>query len=77
MFHVYEKLPSDLMTGPGYYLPNVPYVMYFTSEGYAIRGTYWHHNFGRPMSHGCVNLPTPAAQWMYNSAPMGTTVWIH
>ncbi|CCF86273.1 L,D-transpeptidase [Nitrolancea hollandica] len=77
VFHVDRKLRSDLMTGPGYYLPNVPYVMYFYTGGYAIHGTYWHHNFGHPMSHGCVNLPTPAAEWMYNWAPMGTTVWIH
>ena len=64
------------MTGPGYYLPNVPYVMYFLAGATRHTGTYWHHNFGHPMSHGCVNLPTPAAQWMYNWASMGTTVWI-
>ena len=43
--------------GYDYYLPNVPYVMYFY-QGYALHGTYWHSNFGRPMSHGCVNLET-------------------
>ena len=45
------------MSGPGYYLPGVPYVMYFY-QGYGLHGTYWHDNFGQPMSHGCVNLPT-------------------
>ncbi len=77
VFNVNRKLRYDLMTGPGYYYPNVPYVMYFYTGGYAIHGTYWHHNFGHPMSHGCVNLPTPAAEWVYNWAPLGTTVWIH
>lgn len=46
------------MTGPGYDLPNVPYTMYFY-QGYGLHGTYWHNNFGTPMSHGCVNMPTP------------------
>ncbi|MEI7555330.1 LysM peptidoglycan-binding domain-containing protein [Candidatus Chlorohelix sp.] len=79
-FQVYVKYQSQLMTGGGgssyYYLPNVPYVMYFY-QAYAIHGTYWHNNFGHPMSHGCVNLPTPASQWIYNWAPMGTQVNIH
>jgi lipoprotein-anchoring transpeptidase ErfK/SrfK len=42
-----------------------------------LHGTYWHHNFGQPMSHGCVNLPTDAAQWIYDWAPIGTTIQIH
>ena len=75
-YNIYVKYNSQLMTGPGYYLPNVPYVMYFY-EAYAIHGTYWHNNFGHPMSHGCVNLPTPAAQWMYSWASIGTPVKIH
>jgi lipoprotein-anchoring transpeptidase ErfK/SrfK len=75
-YHIYVKYLSQLMTGPGYYLPNVPYVMYFY-QGYGIHGTYWHHNFGHPMSHGCVNAPTPDAQWLYNWAPVGTLVNVH
>lgn len=75
-FRIYVKYRSAPMSGPGYYLPNVPYVMYFY-RGYSIHGTYWHSNFGRPMSHGCVNLPTPEAEWFYNWAPVGTLVRIH
>ncbi|HFC08297.1 MAG TPA: murein L,D-transpeptidase [Chloroflexi bacterium] len=75
-YHIYVKYVSTLMTGPGYYLPNVPYTMYFY-RGYGIHGTYWHHNFGVPMSHGCVNMRTPDAQWLFNWAPLGTTVHIH
>lgn len=81
-FQITAKLRYDDMTGGTagtsdyYYLPDVPYVMYFY-DGYAIHGTYWHHNFGHVMSHGCVNLPTDAAGWMYNWAPYGTVVWIH
>lgn len=72
-FAIYVKYRSAGMTGPGYNLPNVPYVMYFY-RGYGLHGTYWHNNFGQPMSHGCVNFRTSDAQWLYNWAPVGTTV---
>ncbi len=75
-YHIYVKYPAQTMSGPGYYLPNVPYVMYFY-EGYGIHGTYWHNNFGHPMSHGCVNAPTPDAAWLYNWAEVGTLVNVH
>jgi lipoprotein-anchoring transpeptidase ErfK/SrfK len=64
------------MAGPGYYLPDVPYTMYFY-RGYGIHGTYWHSNFGTPMSHGCVNMQTDEAGWMFNWASVGTLVNVH
>ncbi len=82
-FHIFEKLRYDEMIGgtkgtPDYYdLKNVPWTMYFRAGGYALHGTYWHHNFGYPMSHGCVNMTIDGAAWVYQWAPMGTTVWIH
>lgn len=58
----------------GFYdLPNVPNVMYFY-QGYSIHGAYWHNNFGYQMSHGCVNAPLAAAEWLYNWASIGTPV---
>lgn len=72
-FWIYLKLRAQTMTGPGYRLPHVPYVMYFY-QGYALHGTYWHNNFGQPMSHGCVNLPTPMAEQLYQWADLGTPV---
>jgi lipoprotein-anchoring transpeptidase ErfK/SrfK len=75
-FKIYVKYKAASMSGPGYYLPNVPYVMYFY-RGYGLHGTYWHSNFGQPMSHGCVNLPTPQAEWLYNWASVGTPVVVH
>lgn len=82
IFHIQYKLRYDDMRGvtPGvgpYYLPDVPYVMYFYTGGYAIHGTYWHANFGYPMSNGCVNMRTADAAWLYNWAPNGTPIWIH
>jgi LysM repeat protein len=75
-FKIYTKLVSTRMTGPGYDLPKVPYTMYFY-RGYAIHGTYWHNNFGRPMSHGCVNMRTSDAAWLFNWARIGTPVVTH
>lgn len=72
-YKVYLKYESQTMSGPGYNLPGVPYVMYFY-KGYSLHGTYWHSNFGTPMSHGCVNMYTPDAQWLWNWAPIGTPV---
>jgi lipoprotein-anchoring transpeptidase ErfK/SrfK len=76
LFHVQSRMRYDDMSGPGYYLPDVPYVMYFY-KGYGLHGTYWHANFGHPMSHGCVNLPTEEARWLYYWAAVGTPVNIH
>ena len=75
-FQIQRKYVSVAMSGPGYYLPGVPYSMFFYA-GYAIHGTYWHSNFGTPMSHGCINLPTSEAAWLYSFAPIGTLVYIH
>ncbi len=75
-YYIYAKYASAPMSGPGYYLPDVPYIMYFY-RGYSLHGTYWHNNFGTPMSHGCVNLSTPDAEWLFNWADTGTPVVTH
>jgi lipoprotein-anchoring transpeptidase ErfK/SrfK len=75
-YNVYIKLRYTDMAGPGYYLPNVPYTMYFY-KGYGVHGTYWHNNFGTPMSHGCVNLSIPDSEWLFNFASVGTVVNVH
>jgi lipoprotein-anchoring transpeptidase ErfK/SrfK len=75
-FQIWNKTRIQDMSGPGYYLPDVPYVMYFYKD-YGIHGTYWHNNFGTPMSHGCVNLTIPDSEWLYNWAYVGMTVRVH
>jgi len=75
-YRIYVKYRYTDMSGPGYYLPNVPYTMYFYL-GYGIHGTYWHNNFGTPMSHGCINMRTPDAEWLFYWASVGTVVNIH
>lgn len=75
-FPIYEKHRKANMWGPGYFFPDVPYTMYF-HKGYGIHGTYWHNNFGTPMSHGCVNMSIPDAEWLYSWALIGTSVKVH
>jgi len=75
-YKIWIKLRSSDMSGPDYYLPDVPYIMYFFKD-YGIHGTYWHNNFGTPMSHGCVNMRIPDAEWLYNFAYEGTVVNVH
>jgi hypothetical protein len=83
-YSVFAKVSAQRMTnGPTappedfYDLPNVPWVSYFRQGGYTIHGTYWHSNFGHPMSHGCVNMTTPGAKWIFDWVGYGTPVWIH
>ena len=70
-FLTYHKGPSVHMTNQGdsvnhiYNLPGVPWCSFFTSYGNAFHGTYWHNDYGRPRSHGCVNLRSEDAKWLY------------
>ena len=75
-FRIWIKLRTDDMSGPGYYIEDVPYVMYFY-QGYGLHDVTWHGNFGHPMSHGCANLPTEEAEWLFGFADIGTLVNVH
>jgi hypothetical protein len=75
-FRIWAKLVATDMSGPGYSLEDVPYTMYFY-QGYGLHGTFWHNNFGTPMSHGCVNLRTPDAGWLFDFVSEGTLVNVH
>jgi lipoprotein-anchoring transpeptidase ErfK/SrfK len=75
-YNIYVKVPMQDMSGPGYYLSDVPWVMFFYDD-YGFHGTYWHNNFGSPMSRGCVNLRMEDAEWLYQWASVGTRVVVH
>jgi hypothetical protein len=95
-FRIMEKDPAKHM-GNGnlfadmedYELPGVPWTCFFTTQGHAFHGTYWHENFGTPMSHGCINMRTEEAKWLfrwalpkheigrYTNRGYGTLVQIH
>ncbi|MCS6835018.1 MAG: L,D-transpeptidase family protein, partial [Anaerolineae bacterium] len=74
-YKIYLRRESQTMSGPGYYLPNVQWVQYFY-QGYGLHGTYWHSNFGQPMSRGCVNMTNEDAEWFYRWASIGTPVHV-
>ncbi len=66
----FHKRPSRHMAAGnlaanGYDLPGVPWIAYITESGIAFHGTYWHNDYGRPRSHGCINLTSKAAKWIY------------
>jgi len=66
----FHKRPSRHMaTGNlannGFDLPGIPWVSYITESGIAFHGTYWHNDYGKPRSHGCINLTSQAAKWVY------------
>ncbi|MDI1451098.1 L,D-transpeptidase [Polyangium sp. 6x1] len=94
VFYVHAKHVSGTMDGEegsdSFDLRDVPYIQYF-HEGYALHGAYWHDEFGKPRSHGCVNLAPADAKWLFDwTDPVvppewhgavnlegGTLVWTH
>ncbi|MBI5353481.1 MAG: L,D-transpeptidase [Chloroflexi bacterium] len=72
-FSTYHKGASIHMTNDQgdavvtnvYSLAGVPWCSFFTGLGHAFHGTYWHNDYGRPRSHGCVNLPSAASKWLF------------
>lgn len=67
---IFLKTPSQRMyggagDGDSYDLPGIAWVSYFTASGIAFHSTYWHNDYGKPRSHGCVNLLPEDAKWVY------------
>lgn len=65
--HLTSTMDNDEPGEPPYSLEDVPYVMYFRGA-YAFHSAFWHDDFGRPRSHGCINLAPLDAKWLYNWA---------
>jgi len=88
-FKIWTKIKSQKMSGGSkelgtyYYLPNVPYILYFYNSsypkhvGYSLHGTYWHENFGVVMSHGCVNMKTKEVAQIFAWADLDTPITIY
>ncbi len=74
-YRVYVKYRYADMSGPGYYLADVPYVMYFY-KGYGLHGTSWHSHFGT-RCRTVRQLSTPDAGWLFDWASVGTIVYVH
>ncbi len=76
LHNIQSKMPSKHMgpasaaglTEDSHPLPGVPWTCFFAEGGYAFHGTYWHNNFGIPMSKGCVNMRNEDAKWLFRWA---------
>ena len=96
-FRIWAKIAKQDMSGGSraagdyYHLKDVPDVQFF-HRGYGFHGTFWHNNFGTPMSRGCVNMTKEDAKWLFEwtspavysddylfstSANPGTLVMVH
>lgn len=86
-FKIWRSVRATKMSGGEgagyYYLPNVPFVMFFSGSGiaagrgFSLHGTYWHNNFGHAMSHGCVNMRTVDAEKIFYWADSDTVITIY
>jgi len=88
-FKIWTKIRSQKMSGGSralgtyYYLPNVPYILFFYNSnypkqlGYSLHGTYWHENFGVVMSHGCINMKTEEVAQIFAWADLDTPIIIY
>lgn len=64
--HMYSDPEQEAFSDPDFFdLPGVPFNVFFTTMGHAIHGTYWHGDYGRPRSHGCLNVTPEAARWLW------------
>lgn len=79
-FTVLDKVPSKNYGGTGFnfYYPDTKWNLHFTTRywRYYIHGAYWHNNFGKPMSHGCVNVRYDQMERLYNFSQVGTAITI-
>jgi lipoprotein-anchoring transpeptidase ErfK/SrfK len=82
-FRIRTKVKEQTMSGGvgrNYYnLPGVKWVQYFYAD-YGFHGTYWHNDFGRPKSHGCINMTNSDAKWLFDWAGPewdNKTVWFN
>jgi len=78
-YTVLEKRPVVNYTGKGYSYPKTKWNLLFKAQkggSLYIHGAYWHHNFGHPMSHGCINVSYANMENLYNWADIGTPISI-
>jgi hypothetical protein len=68
-YPIWRKLYSLHMSGgtniDGWDLSGIGWTQLFIGDGVAIHSTYWHNNFGEPMSRGCVNASPEDSKWIF------------
>ena len=77
-YRIFEKVPNERMSGPGYDLLDVGWAQYFTRSRIAIHGAYWRYKYdGRAETYGCVNTPQEQAQRLFMWSQVGTKIVTH
>ena len=68
-YPIWRKLYSLHMSGgtniDGWDLSGIGWTQLFIGDGVAIHSTYWHNNFGEPMSRGCINATPEDSKWIF------------
>jgi hypothetical protein len=47
-----------------FWIADVPFTQYFNPP-FALHASYWHEQFGQPMSAGCINASPLDAEWLF------------
>lgn len=76
LHHVYVKALHDRMRGDEYFIEEVPLIQYF-ARGQGLHAASWHDRFGQAVTHGCVNLSTADARWLFDWSPPRLPVGWH
>ncbi len=68
-YPIWAKVTTLTMDNQGYednayMVQHVPWVLLFQGHN-ALHGAYWHDQFGKRKSHGCVNLAPKDARWVF------------
>ena len=63
--HIAATMDGDVASDGPYSIEDVPWIQYFHGS-YAVHGAFWHAEFGRKKSHGCVNLAPVDARAVFD-----------
>jgi hypothetical protein len=78
-YAVLEKKPLVTYKGAGYFFPNTKWNLMFKKGSWGnfyIHGAYWHNNFGKRVSHGCINVSYENMENLYKWADLDTKIQI-
>lgn len=87
VFRIWKRVANETMDSEtigiprdardGYYLKNVLFTQYFSSDGAALHYNYWRSDWGYAGSHGCLGLNYDDSKWFWDWASLGTVVYVH
>ncbi len=63
--HLTDDMAGTVGDDEAYSVEDVPWVQYL-HRNIALHASFWHSSYGRPKSHGCINLAPADARWLFN-----------